>query len=216
MDGNATWASRRSASPMSGYAAGIKVASDVVIASRARHIKYLTFYAFSSENWGRPETWISAFMELMMRFFADGEFIQKILDAGAKLKMIGDKSKLSPELQRIMNECEERSQDNRDILVQLAVSYGGKDEIVRTAQKMAKLGIDFTEENISAHLDTAGIPDPQLIIRTGGKHRLSNFLLWQASYSELYFTDVLWPDFDDAELDKAIHEFTKRERTYGR
>jgi undecaprenyl diphosphate synthase len=216
MDGNATWAVGRDMPPMSGYRAGMEVASNIVIAANVRRIKYLTFYAFSSENWERPETWIFDFMGLMMEFFTDGEFVQRVLDVGARIRMVGDKSRLSPELRRIMDEYEERSKDNHNMLVQLAVSYGGRDEIVRTARKMTRIGIDFTEENISANLDTAGVPDPQLIVRTGNKHRLSNFLLWQASYSELYFSDVLWPDFDEAELDRAMCEFAKRERTYGR
>jgi undecaprenyl diphosphate synthase len=216
MDGNATWASQRSETPMSGYSAGIKAASDVVVAAKIRGIRYLTFYAFSSENWGRPKIWISDFMDLMARFFDNSDALRKMLDVGARIKVIGDRSRLSQKFQRIIDERETSSISNNEIFAQIAISYGGRDDIVRAVKKMAEAGADFTEDNISANLDTAGIPDPQLIVRTGNNRRLSNFLLWQSSYSEFYFSNALWPDFDDVELDRAIHEFSRRKRTYGR
>ncbi|MDR1333241.1 MAG: di-trans,poly-cis-decaprenylcistransferase [Holosporales bacterium] len=216
MDGNATWALARSVPPMSGYAAGMKAASNIVVAAKDFGIEYLTFYVFSSENWGRPKPWISDFMDLVIKFLKNGEDIRKVLDAGARVRIIGDRERLSSELQKTIEAYEVMTKDNSAIFVQLAVSYGGRDEIVSAAKKIAASGLEFTEESISAHLDTGGIPDPQLVIRTSNKHRLSNFLPWQTTYSELYFPDVLWPDFDAAELDKAIQEFARRKRTYGK
>jgi undecaprenyl diphosphate synthase len=216
MDGNSSWASVNKKPTMDGYLKGLRVMADTIVSAKELGIKYLTFYAFSSENWGRPQKWISEFMNLAIRFFKGDESIQRVLNLGTKLKVIGDKSKLNSEFQDIIRGYEEKTKDNNGITVQMAMSYGSRDEIVRTVKKMAKLGLEFSEENISDNLDTSGIPDPQLIIRTSNKKRLSNFLLWQASYSELYFSDLLWPDFNKEELLKAIDEFSKRKRTYGK
>jgi undecaprenyl diphosphate synthase len=216
MDGNSTWAIRNEVPVMEGYLKGMRTMADIIISAKDLGLKYVTFYVFSSENWERPKKWVSEFMDLALYFFKKDKAVQKVLKAKAKLKVIGDRTKLNPEIQSILADYEKKTKDNDGITVQMAISYGGRDEIVRTIKKMAKHNIEFTEENISNNLNTAGIPDPQLIIRTNGKQRLSNFLLWQASYSEFYFTDVLWPDFNGKELEKAIAEFSNRKRTYGK
>jgi undecaprenyl diphosphate synthase len=216
VDGNSTWAKKNGVPQLEGYSAGMMAVATTITASAALGIRYVTFYIFSSENWFRPARWVSDFMNLARRFFKEDEQIKKILDTGAKLRVIGDKARLDAEFLATLTEFEEQTKENDGIVVQLAVSYGSRNELVRTVKRMADLDIDFTEENISNNLDTAGIPDPQLIVRTGCKQRLSNFLLWQASYSELYFPHVLWPDFDKAQLQAAVDEFHRRERTYGR
>lgn len=216
MDGNSTWATKNSISQMDGYLKGMRTMSDVIVLSKELGLKYVTFYAFSSENWGRPPAWVAEFMKLVMWFFRNDESIKKVLDAKAKLKVIGDKSKLAPEFQNILNDYEEKTKDNDGITVQMAISYGGRDEIVRAVKKIIEKGDEISENSISNNLDTAGIPDPQLIVRTSSKQRLSNFLLWQASYSDFYFSDLLWPEFNKNELEKAIDVFSKLKRTYGK
>ena len=216
MDGNSTWAKKNNLPAMDGYLKGMRTMAQTILDSKNLGIEFVTFYAFSMENWGRPQKWVSEFMSLVMRFLKNDESIQKVLNAGAKIKQIGDRSRLTKEFQEILTKYENETKNNSGITVQLAISYGARDEIVRAAKKMAKDNIEFTVENFSANLDTAGIPDPDLIVRTSSKQRLSNFLLWQASYSEFYFSDLLWPDFDKSELQKAIDEFSKRKRTYGK
>lgn len=216
MDGNSMWAKRNNKPIMDGYLAGMRTMAQTILDAKELGVKYVTFYAFSMENWGRPQKWISEFMALALRFIKNNKSVKEILQAGARLKIIGDISRLSQELQNILNEYVERTKNHSDIIVQVAISYSARDEIVRTVRKMQKKGIDFTIENISSNLDTAGVPDPDLIIRTSSKQRLSNFLLWQCSYSELYFSNLLWGDFNKTELQKAIDDYSKRERTYGK
>lgn len=216
MDGNSTWAKVNNKPIMDGYLVGMRTMAQTILDAKELGIKYVTFYAFSMENWERPQKWVSDFMALALRFFKNDKSIQKVIDAGAKLKIIGDITRLSPEFQSILNEYLEKTKMHTGITVQIAISYSARDEIVRTVKKMQKEGIDFTVDNISNNLDTAGVPDPDLVIRTSSKQRLSNFLLWQCSYSELYFSDLLWGDFDKTELTKAIDEYSKRERTYGK
>lgn len=216
MDGNSSWAKLNNKPQMEGYLKGMQNIANMVLAAKELNINYVTFYSFSSENWNRPKLWLSQFMRLALNFFRNDPAIKLILDAGARIRIIGDRTRLSQGIQDILNEYEEKTKNSKGITVQLAISYGARNEIVRTVKKMAQLGIEYTEENISNNLDTASIPDPDMIIRTSGKQRLSNFLLWQASYSEFYFSDLLWPDFDKTELLQAIDEFNKRERTYGK
>ncbi len=216
MDGNSSWAAFNNRPKMEGYLKGMQNMSNIILELKNLSIKYATFYAFSSENWNRPKSWVSEFMKLALNFFQNDPSIKIILNAKARLKVIGDKTKLSNEIQDILTEYEEKTKDNMGIIVQLAISYGARDEIVRCLRNISELRLDISEEIISNNLDTAGVPDPDMIIRTSGKQRLSNFLLWQAAYSELYFSYLLWPDFDKIELQKAINEFQKRKRTYGK
>lgn len=216
MDGNSTWAKAHGVPLMDGYLKGMRAMSDVIVSAQELGLRYSTFYAFSMENWNRPQKWVSEFMALALRFFKNDPSVRKVIDAGARLKVIGDKDRLSQEIRNILDKYEAETKENTGITVQLAISYGSRDEIIRAFKKMQTNGVDPSIENLSASLDTAGTPDPDLIIRTSGKQRLSNFLLWQASYSELYFSDVLWPDFDRAELERAIGDFSNRERTFGK
>lgn len=216
MDGNSSWAILNKRPKMEGYLKGMQNMSRIILTVKDFGIKYATFYAFSSENWNRPKSWVSEFMKLALNFFRNDPSIETILKSDIKLKVIGDKKRLSREIQDLLTEYEEKTKDNSGIIVQLAISYGSRDEIVRSLKKISDLGLDISEKNISDNLDTAGIPDPDMIIRTSGKQRLSNFLLWQAAYSEFYFSKLLWPDFDKAELQNAINEFSNRKRTYGK
>lgn len=216
MDGNSTWAKAHNKPTMDGYLLGMRTMAKVILDAKEIGIKYVTFYAFSIENWGRPKKWITDFMALALRFFKNDASIQRVLEAEAKLKVIGNITRLSPEFQCILNEYVTKTTNNTGITVQIAISYSSRDEIVRAVRKMHDRGIEFTAENVSDNLDTAGVPDPDLIIRTSSKQRLSNFLLWQCSYSELYFSNLLWPEFDKIELQKAVDEYSKRERTYGK
>lgn len=216
MDGNSTWAAKNNVTAMNGYLKGMRTMAQIILDSIDLGINYATFYAFSMENWERPKNWVSDFMALALRFFKNDEYIKKILDANAKLKVIGDTSRLPQDLRNILTEYEQKTEHNNAITVQLAISYSSRDEIVRAAKKISESGGEFSVENLSNNLDTAGIPDPDLIVRTSSKQRLSNFLLWQAAYSEFFFSDLLWPDFSKQELQKALDEFSTRIRTYGK
>jgi undecaprenyl diphosphate synthase len=218
MDGNATWARNNNKSMMDGYLAGMKNVSNIILASNdVWNLKYVTFYVFSSENWGRPQSWVAEFMKLAVSFLKKDEILRSVLAINPMIRVIGDKSKLEREIVEILTDFEYRTKDNHNgMTICFAVSYGGRDEIVRAARKMSELGVEFNEENMSEYLDTSGIPDPQIIIRTGGNHRLSNFLLWQSHYSELYFSNTLWPDFTSEELRLIIEQFSKLRRNYGK
>ena len=215
MDGNSSWAKHNGKPAMEGYLRGLKTLSNMIIDCNDLGIKYMTCYAFSSENWKRPSDWVLEFMNLIKWFFKNDESIKRALGVSPKINFIGNTSKLDKEFQSIIKEYEEKTKNNTGIVVNLAVSYGGRDEIVRTVKKMLDQGIEITEENISNNLDTAGCPDPDLLIRTSNKYRLSNFLPWQLSYTEFYFSTLFWPEFDKEELNKAIAEFSKRNRTFG-
>ena len=212
MDGNSTWAKQRGLNVLDGYLAGMRSLASLVC---NLDIPYATFYAFSTENWGRPKIWIDNFMNLALKFLETDPWIQKVLDAKVKLKVIGNTARLSLPLQKIIQKYEDLTANNNGLVMQLAMSYGARDEIVRAVRKLASQNVEITEENITNALDSVGIPDPDLIIRTSGKKRLSNFLLWQASYSEFYSTDVLWPDFKMYDFNKSVADFEHRHRTFG-
>ncbi len=216
MDGNSTWAKRQNKPVLDGYLAGMRKLANVICYLNSIKIPYVTCYAFSSENWLRPKDWIDSFMNLAVKFMEKDPLIQKVLDAKIRLRVIGNKSRLPSRLQDIIKHYEELTSNNNGTLMQLAMSYGSRDEIVRAVKKVINNNLEITENNISNNLDTSGVPDPDLIIRTSSKKRLSNFLLWQASYSEFYSSDLLWPDFSVEELHKALDDFNSRIRTYGR
>jgi undecaprenyl diphosphate synthase len=215
MDGNSSWALSKGVFQFDGYLCGMKNISKIVFECIKNEVKYATFFAFSTENWNRTEHWISSFMLLSKNFFKNDPSIDQMKNAGVRLNLIGDITRLDNDLQEILLKAVADTKDNNKIDVYLALNYGGHDEIVRASRKIAAKKLEITEKTIKEHLDTAGIPDPDMIIRTGGEQRLSNFLLWQSSYSELYFTRVFWPDFDEFELQKAIDDFYMRERKYG-
>jgi undecaprenyl diphosphate synthase len=216
MDGNLSWAKKNKLDMMEGYSAGMRNFVNVILFCKNFGIKYTTFYAFSTENWNRSKSWITSFMNLTMSFYENDPCIKILGEAKIKLVLLGNIAKLDKKMQKILNDLVENTKNNKCINVCLAISYGAKDEIVRACQKISENNLDITEENINKHLDTKGIPDPDIIIRTSGKQRLSNFLLWQASYSELYFTNTLWPDFGKEELQDILIDYGKRERTYGK
>lgn len=219
LDGNGRWAQKKGLPRTAGHAAGAEQFRTIANYCKAIGVEYLTVYAFSTENWKRPEGEVSAIMSLMDKYLE--EAISVMERDQNKLKILGDVSMLSPKLQKLIEETNEISTHYEGFQANLCINYGGRDEIVRAAQKYAedyKAGIideKLTEQMLGNNLYSAGIPDPDLMIRPGGELRISNFLLWQCAYSEFYFTDVLWPDFTPAELDKAIIAYQRRDRRFG-
>lgn len=219
MDGNGRWASKRGLPRSIGHKEGAETFNRITRRCKDLGIKYVTYYAFSTENWSRPADEVSALMKLFEQYLGDAE---KHVKDNTRLIFLGDKSKFSEKLRLRMEELEEKSRDFDSMTVLLAMNYGGRDEIVRAARRAAVLVKDrsitpdqIDESLFSSLLYTGGIPDPDLIIRPGGEKRLSNFLTWESAYSELYFTDVLWPDFNAKELDKALEDFAQRGRRFG-
>ena len=220
MDGNGRWATRRHLPRTAGHAAGAETFRKIALYCREVGVKYLTVYAFSTENWKRPPEEVSKIMSLMKDYLL--EAIRDMQKNHVRICFFGDLSALSPELRELAEEASKESSEFTDSQVNMCINYGSRDEILRGAKKWAQYcaetGTDpqsLTEEDFSLLLYSADIPDPDLIIRPGGEMRISNFLLWQAAYSEFYYTDVMWPDFDEEELDKAIDAFQKRNRRFG-
>ena len=217
MDGNGRWAKAHHKPRLAGHKAGADALDRVMHYCKDVGIEYLTVYAFSTENWKRSEEEVSGLMKLLSAFIKSKE--KTLVKEGVRFRVIGRRTDLSARLQKEIAALEEKTKGGGFTLV-VALSYGGRDEIVRAAVKFAAElehleRLDNLESAFSGFLDTADIPDPDLIIRTSGELRLSNFLLWQAAYAEFYFTDVLWPDFDRAEFDRAIESFGRRERRLG-
>ena len=184
-------------------------------ACREMGIEYFTVYAFSSENWNRSEEEVTALMELMSRGITKYE--PELQEKNVKLRLLGDIDRFAPTYRKALLDVQERLSKNDGMTLCICLSYGGRQEIVHAYNELIKEGkSEITAEDIERHLYSSGVPDPDLVIRTSGEYRISNFLLWQSAYSEYYFTDVLWPDFDKAELIKAIESYSKRERRYGR
>ena len=216
MDGNGRWAKKRGLPRTAGHAAGAETFRKVARYCKSIGMDYLTVYAFSTENWKRPDSEVRAIMELLEKYLE--EAIEKMEREGIKLKILGDTRPLSPKIKALIKRTEEMSQHIDGCQANLCINYGGRDEIVHAAMKCVKAaenGGEITEEAMSSYMYTAGMPDPELIIRPGGELRLSNFLLWQCAYSEFYFTPVLWPDFDEREMDKAIISYQGRKRRFG-
>lgn len=221
MDGNGRWAKRRGMPRTYGHSKGADRVMELCEDADALGIRYLTVYAFSTENWKRPENEVSALMILFRKYLRICH--QKAIVNHIRVRVIGEKSALDSDLQQSVRAMEEDTRENTGLQFQIAINYGSRDEILRAVRRLmedcregkadpAKLD----EERFSSCLDTAGIPDPDLLIRTGGEQRLSNFLMWQHAYSEFYFTDTLWPDFGKADLVEAIRDYTGRDRRYGR
>ena len=220
MDGNGRWASRRALPRTAGHTVGAETFRRIATYCKEIGIQYLTVYAFSTENWQRPPDEVEAIMKLLEKYLI--EALQKMERDKVKMKFFGDTTVLSPKLRELIAKTEEKSQTFDGVQVNICVNYGGRDEILSAVERYAEAvaagktkGGHLTQEAFSALLFSAGIPDPDLIIRPSGEMRLSNFLLWQSAYSELYFTDVLWPDFNERELDRAIIAYQNRERRYG-
>lgn len=215
MDGNGRWASKRFLPRIMGHKKGADAVKKTMNAAREFGVEYLTLYAFSSENWKRPQDEVASLMNLLVDSIKKytGDFIKKRI----RFMTIGDISALPEKCQAAISEITEKTKDFRGSTLVLALNYGSRDELVRAVNKLKKSteGRDATWDDVSAALDTADIPAPDLLIRTSGEMRLSNFMMLQAAYSELYFTDTLWPDFDKNEFKKALDEYAKRERRYG-
>ncbi|MCL2353099.1 MAG: polyprenyl diphosphate synthase [Defluviitaleaceae bacterium] len=213
MDGNGRWAKKYLMKREVGHRSGAQALKRLVKAMTADGFECLTVYAFSTENWKRDEAEVRYLMSLIH------EYIQQYIDEAKKdnnrIRVIGDTSALKEGLRDKIEHLEELTQNNDGMLLNIAINYGGRDEIVRAASHLAKNGIDITESGIESHLDTAHAPPLDLVIRTSGEMRLSNFLLWQAAYAELYCTDVLWPDFKISHLYDAVAQFQKRDRRFG-
>lgn len=218
MDGNGRWAKKRAMPRTAGHAAGAETFRKVATYCKDIGIEYLTVYAFSTENWKRPPEEVSAIMGLLEKYLY--EAIDRMERDKVKMKFYGDTSPLSPKLKALIERTSEISSHYEGCQVNICLNYGGRDEILRAAKGCAENFSQgapdaFSEEAFSRQLWTAGIHDPDLIIRPGGEKRLSNFLLWQAAYSELYFTDTLWPDFSKDEINRAIAWFQQRSRRFG-
>jgi len=220
MDGNGRWAKKRSLDRIAGHRKGIESVRDVVRTSRKLGIRWLTLYAFSEENWKRPKYEIKALMTLLNRFLKAE--LKEMLDNGIRLACIGQTEKLPPEVQSTLWRTIENTAHNKDMTLTLALSYGGRQEIVEAARNMLKdiqkdtLNIkQITEERLSKYLYTSDIPDPDLLIRTSGEYRISNFLLWQIAYTEIFITPTLWPDFRRERYLEALLDYQKRERRFG-
>ncbi len=216
MDGNGRWAKKRGLSRIKGHKAGAKAIENALDSALHLGVKVITVYAFSTENWIRPEYEVSVLMTLLFQFLKLQR--KKLREKNIKLSVIGDRSKLPEFVNREIEKALEETRKNNALVFNIALNYGGRADIVNGVKKIVEEGIDastITEELFSKYLYTSELPDPDLLIRTSGELRVSNFLLWQIAYSELYFTDVLWPDFDTIEMLKAIIDYQKRERRFG-
>lgn len=215
-DGNRRWAKERSLNPMEGHAAGYKKAVEFTDWCIARDIKCFTGYGFSTENWNRSPQEVSYLMKLLEAGLLEQFERHGSKEKGARIRVLGQRERLPESLQRAIQKVEEGTRNNGKFFLNLAVSYGGKWDIVQAAQKMQRERKEITEEAFPQYLSTAGLPAPDLMIRFGGEQRLSNFLLWQQAYTELYFVKKYWPDVTEQDLDEAIVEYQKRQRRFGR
>ncbi len=220
MDGNGRWAKKRGLPRTAGHAAGAETFRRIATYCRSIGVKYLTVYAFSTENWKRSRDEVESIMALFEKYLH--EAIDEMEQDHIRLKVLGDLSRISPELRALIERTAEISTHYDGFQANICINYGGRDEIVHAARRFAaqcaageRKPEGLTEEAFGALLYSGGIPDPELIIRPSGEERISNFLLWQSAYSEYYFTDVLWPDFDERELDRAIAAYQKRDRRFG-
>jgi undecaprenyl diphosphate synthase len=220
MDGNGRWARSRGLPRVAGHRRGVDAVRRTVRAAGELGVDYLTLFSFSSENWRRPFEEVQELMKLL-RFYLRNE-LAELHKNGVRFRMIGDRSRLPPDIICLIDEAEGRTADNKHLTLMIALSYGARDELVLATRRLAeevKAGkLDptaITGEDIERYLDTAGVPDPDLLIRTSGEQRISNFLLWQSAYAEFVFLDRLWPDFDKTDLEFAVAEFQRRDRRYG-
>ncbi len=214
MDGNGRWAKNRGLSRSAGHVEGAEAFRRIALYCKEIGIEYLTVYAFSTENWNRPKEEVAGILRLLEKHLL--EELQRLEKDQRRVKILGDISVLSPRLQKLCRECEERSSIYSQGQVNICLNYGGRDEIVRAARAWAAEGCpEIDEKGFGNYLYSAGIPDPDLLIRPGGEQRISNFLLWQLAYTEFYFTDTLWPDFDKQHIDEAIRAYSARQRRFG-
>ncbi len=220
MDGNGRWAKQKKMPRNYGHMQGSKRVEDICRAAHELGVKYLTIYAFSTENWSRPADEVKALMKILRDYLK--ESVKKASENNMRVRVIGDRERLDEDIRASIEHLEEVSAGNTGLNFQIALNYGGRDEMLRAIRRIAteckdgQLSVEDIDERLFAsYLDTSDIPEPDFMIRTSGEQRLSNFLLWQTAYSEFYFPEVLWPDFDKKELKKAIEEYTKRDRRFG-
>ena len=220
LDGNGRWAKAKGMPRNYGHMQGAKAVEDILVDARDLGIKYLTVYAFSTENWSRPEAEVSALMTILRNYLKTS--IKKSMKNNVRCRVIGDRSALSEDIQKAIAELEEATAGNTGLTFTIAINYGSRDEITRSVKKIAAKvengelkADDITEELIAKNLDTDFLPDPDLLIRTCNEQRVSNFLLWQLAYTEFYYTPIAWPDFNKAELVKAIEAYGGRNRKFG-
>ena len=213
MDGNGRWAKERGLKRTAGHKKGAEVVREITTYCAQIEIKYLTLYAFSTENWKRPKLEVEYLMKLLDKYLK--EELKVYLENNIRFKAIGDLSKFSKSLQNRILKTQEETSSCSGLTQILALNYGSKDEIVRAVKKLNERGLEVNEENIESCLDTAGVPDVDIMIRTSGEVRLSNYLLWQNAYAEMFFTQTYWPDFTQSELDDIISDFSRRERRFG-
>ena len=215
MDGNGRWAKKRGLPRSAGHAAGAKTFKQIARYCNKIGIKYLTVYAFSTENWKRPETEVKGIMDLFRSYLKD---VDNFKGENIRLEFIGDREPLADDIKKLMEHAEEESANATGLHLNMAINYGGRDEIVHAVKAIIKEGIsaeEITENTVASHLYTSGQPDPDFIIRPSGEYRLSNYLIWQSAYAEYWFSDVLWPDFKPKHLDKALEDFSNRNRRFG-
>jgi undecaprenyl diphosphate synthase len=216
MDGNGRWAKKRMLPRIAGHKKGVESVRTIVKACAERGVEQLTLFAFSSENWRRPHEEVSLLMELFMRALKSE--VAKLHKNGIRFRVIGEIDAFGPAIRQLIAEAETRTKRNTRLVLNIAANYGGRWDVLQAVNRLLDSGHQgrVGEADLAAHLCLADAPEPDLFIRTGGERRISNFLLWQLAYTELYFTDTLWPDFDAASLDKAIASYHKRERRFGR
>ena len=215
MDGNGRWAKRQGMPRIMGHYRGAEVAEEITKACVDLGVEYLTLFAFSTENWNRPREEVSLLFELMRDYLLKKK--KDLIELGVRMRFIGRRDRLPKDLVALMKSMERDTERCDRITLFLAVDYGGRDDIVRAVNRIIKEGFkEVDEETLSSYLDLAGVPDPDLLIRTAGEKRISNFLLWNLAYTELYFTDLCWPEFSKEELLKAIEDFSSRQRKFGR
>ena len=213
MDGNGRWGIKKKGSRNYGHSKGVKVVQNIISEAVENNINFLTLYVFSTENWKRPKKEIHFLMNLLAKYIE--KEITKFIQKNIKLKIIGDINKFPEQLKKKLKEAEKLTKNNYKIQINIALNYGSKEEIIRSIKKIIKLSKHMNEKNISNHLYTKNIPDPEILIRTGNRNRLSNFLLWQSSYTEIYFVKKLWPDFTRKDFKKILTNFSKVRRNFG-
>ena len=218
MDGNGRWAKRRFLPRVAGHVKGVELLREMVRACLERGVQYLTLFAFSSENWRRPQDEVTLLMQLFVK--ALEQEVEKLDRNGVRLRVIGDLAPFEPRLRELISQAEEKTAGNTRLDLTIAANYGGRWDITQAVNRMLAAQpekcAEWNEGDLESHLSMSFAPEPDLFIRTGGEERISNFLLWQLAYTELYFTPTLWPDFDTTEFDKAIVSYQKRERRFGR
>ena len=214
MDGNGRWGLRRGKSRNYGHQQGLKTIEKIVNYSIEKKISFLTLFTFSSENWKRPKNEVNFLFKLLENYFKKN--LSEVISKGIRVKIIGDKLKLNSNLRKIINLVEVRTKKNNNISVQIALNYGAKQEIINSLRVINRKKERITEKNLEKNLYTRSIPDPDILIRTGGTKRLSNFLLWQIAYAEIFFIDKLWPDFNENDFNKIILKYNKIKRNFGK